>query len=261
MHSTFISDLCTALTEKPSEEPERLKFSGLDNDVSEDNTNSSVGGGKDNRTQEKTKKRSKRRRKKQVHTTGMNEKDSKNDELSDDESDDVEEEIITEGNPANKNTLPLQISLPENELSLSSDIVCVLTDVRGAVRQLWSSDDELTIEFPNNFSHFPQNDGTEFDKFRPLIYKNKKICRRCLSNVNLHCQNLGFCNLCFKMMEETLAYPNTKYDGVKCISHIQLSWMAKYLFRKGYKLISSCSFDNKIYDGDKSYVLYHCFVK
>lgn len=259
-HSTFISDLCTALTEKkPSEEPERLKSSDLDNDVSEDK--SSVGGGEGNHTQEKTKKRNKRRKKKHVLAKGENEKDSKNDELSDDESDDVEEKIITEGNPANRNTLPLQISLPENKLSLSSDIVCVLTDLSGAVKQLWSSDDELTIEFKNNFSHFPQNDGTEFDKFRPLIYKNKKICRRCLTDVNLHCQNLGFCNRCFQMMNETLSYPSTYYDGVKCISHIQLSWMAKYLFRKGYKLISSCSFDKENSKDLKYFVLYHCFVK
>lgn len=227
--------------------------------MSEDN--SSVGGGEDNQTQEKTKKRNKRRRKKQVHAKGVNEKESKNYELSDDESDDVEEEIIIEGNPANKNTLPLEISLPENELSLSSDIVCVSTDLSGAVTQLWSSDYELTIECPINFSHFPENDGTELYKYRPLVYGKKEACRRCLVlNVKLDVKNLGFCNYCFRIMErqDIKCYRNSY---VRDQIHIQLSWIVKYLFSKGYKLISSCSFDEKNPKGEKNCFLYHCFVK
>lgn len=236
--------------------------------MSEDNC--SVGGDGDNQTHEKTKNKNRKRRKKQVQAKGVIEKDIQNDEPFEDECENVEEEIITEGNPANKNDLPVQISLPENKLSPSSDIVCVFADyISGAVMQLWSSDNEFTIEFPDDDSHYISNrtiNGKYVVQSRPLRYKGQQFCRICLGKYSFsrpEFQHFALCDSCFGIMRPQSRKKNFRADGIREKMDIQLSWMAKYLFRNGYKLLSPCTFDMdcSYYGGKKQSVLYHCFVK
>lgn len=214
----------------------------LDNDVSEDNC--SVGGDGDNQTHEKTKNKNRKRRKKQVLAKGVIEKDIQNDEPFEDECENVEEEIITEGNPANKNDLPVQISLPENKLSLSSDTVCVFADCfSDTVLQIWSSDYEFTIEFPDDDDHYISNheiNGQYVVHSRPSTYQ-------------------GFCRICWPQSGRL----RFRSHGIREKINSKLSWMAKYLFRNGYKLLSPCTFDMDCshHHGKKQSVLYHCFVK
>lgn len=103
-------------------------------------------------TQENTRKIDKNRGTKQIQSKGMNEKDNQNDEPSEDEIGNIKEGIIREAKLAINNYL-LRVSLPENKLSANSDIVWVLTYCSRTVLELWSSDNDFTIDLPDDDSY------------------------------------------------------------------------------------------------------------
>lgn len=247
---------------KLSEETKKGK-SRLNTDVNEDNSSGRVGW--DNyQTQENTRKIDKNRGLKQIQSKGVNEKDNQNaDEPSDDEIGNVKEGIIREAKLAINNYL-LQVSLPENKHSANSDIVCVLTDCSGAVLELWSSDDNFTIDLPDDDSYFPLSTANKYtakDVVPTIALKSGgfQFCKRCFKASNTN-DKVGFCKFCDKSFERNVL--STTYNENFVIIHIQLPGMAKHLFKNGFKLLSSCAFDNKYnrYTGEKGTVLYHCFV-
>lgn len=258
--STFISDLCAALIKKFSVDPKKGKSYRYP-DVNEDNSSFPVGW--DNQTQENTKESDKERGMNVIQSKGGNEKDSKNEEPTEDEIGNVREGIIREAKLAVNNYL-LQVSLPEKKLGANSNIVCVLTDCSGAVLELWSSDNDFTLEYPDDDAYFSlttANKYTAKDVVPTVALKSGgfQFCKRCFKASSTN-DKLGFCSFCDKSFEWNVL--STTYNENFVIIHFQLPGMAKHLFQNGYKLLSSCSFDNKYnrFTGDKGTVLYHVFV-